>query len=1332
MQVADITLRIVSLNYNSTLLEMLGAPNFTDQFVYRVRPFRATVLRQLGADTVMGYMMVPVPTIELAAEFEINGVEFGDYHRNDADNNNIIELPILIPSRFGNYTLPPAVGGYPDFQNPLYTIYLPCFDGPGPYEATDVAWRRYLGKIVQELQDAFSHFDEARIVDLEAVHRNAFLYTFPVHIRPRYDAFISGWPQISSDRFWTRVSESFVSRLRITCLQLLYYLFLRFSPDGLEYDLDVFLRRMNYLGSPNVLEMARLEAIKIAVERIIIANNLRMQQGGMDIEYEDINVRIDALQPGDPQRDRLERLRQEAQNFNDDDLEAVNDWLIRNANRPITMDEARRRILDGANPLTQARRAMEAQQRNNRPVINVGDAPVQQALPRRPINLDPHGNPLGGGMDMDDDADSIRQDSYVDIDDQADAQSIGGVSAATGQSLAPPMTIERLIQLAQRDPVIAQLVAEEKLIAPGMDERGRIRWRRDLTADEAGKIYDKVKEAKNTANRMVSAEGILYDNLSATNRRESLVTELMTGQSAVFVALAESFRIVGPRVIWSRFCTLLNLPFSDTDLPGDIHQLVNALLGQGVSTAQIIKASKAFLEWFSSAKTEFRNARLPFVRNVLKKAAWGRESDAVGYQRLAGPQGAGTAPITKGIPTSSAATALDAEFRGVSTTTPILQVNRQFSSLVDTVNTIVDTDLFKQKEVLLNYRMQTVLGALNSLRSKLKASSMTRKPVEAVLSRANAPDLGQQGYYQSLSLFNTELGSIWPVNIKIRITDKNWKGGKGFGLYLITREAKAAYIAPETNRPADAATAADGHAVTPYVLFGGQRKTNYEISLAPYYGYVDTMYAPIKVPASSNQVMPELVSALNDGVPVVSAANKRVSRSMRAVADATELSKFSVNLVGRGYLSEMETVIVSSANTLARTMTSVYTARWPVRNQLDSITGAQLFTLGNFTDYIIRVPAVYYTRGNIYILVSLASEFKYQQVSVDQLRQFGLDQGIPNGELDVIINDYEANDVDAGGVRVQPAPVNAVLQAMNLEGERVQVPVAPVQALAGVQGAQGGAQGGQGGAQVRANVVPRPAQPDSRYILLRANMPLAIEMKAKYNRAQSMITAAVTELFRAFDTVSTIVASAGKTNRAYETAKSYFLTALNNIKRISLGSGESPPTNTQIQNLLDHATFYNEIAKKRGLENLSKSMHRPLKITGPGFGQLVVTDQAMLETHLSARLNEIATKISQVGPYMDNLYIYWPKDCDTGLQVAGGNDVPVKFWVEGFANRLDWIKYIQLMNWIRAQNYSSKQERTKINKNRITKFIKQDTTDLKKLIYTFGGQPSDYLDKRNN
>jgi len=52
------------------------------------------------------------------------------------------------------------------------------------------------------------------------------------------------------------------------------------------------------------------------------------------------------------------------------------------------------------------------------------------------------------------------------------------------------------------------------------------------------------------------------------------------------------------------------------------------------------------------------------------------------------------------------------------------------------------------------------------------------------------------------------------------------------------------------------------------------------------------------------------------------------------------------------------------------------------------------------------------------------------------------------------------------------------------------------------------------------------------------------------------------------------------------------------------------------------------------------------------------------------------------------------------------------------------------MSWIRNFTYANKMEKSKVNKNRVTSYLGRDTKDLKKLIYTFGGGPNDYLDKQ--
>lgn len=71
--------------------------------------------------------------------------------------------------------------------------------------------------------------------------------------------------------------------------------------------------------------------------------------------------------------------------------------------------------------------------------------------------------------------------------------------------------------------------------------------------------------------------------------------------------------------------------------------------------------------------------------------------------------------------------------------------------------------------------------------------------------------------------------------------------------------------------------------------------------------------------------------------------------------------------------------------------------------------------------------------------------------------------------------------------------------------------------------------------------------------------------------------------------------------------------------------------------------------------------------------------------------------------------------------------IPVTLVASGFTRLSDFIKYIGLMGWIRNFIYALKQERTKISQQRVRKYVKSDSKNLQKLVYTFGGEPSKML-----
>ena len=145
-------------------------------------------------------------------------------------------------------------------------------------------------------------------------------------------------------------------------------------------------------------------------------------------------------------------------------------------------------------------------------------------------------------------------------------------------------------------------------------------------------------------------------------------------------------------------------------------------------------------------------------------------------------------------------------------------------------------------------------------------------------------------------------------------------------------------------------------------------------------------------------------------------------------------------------------------------------------------------------------------------------------------------------------------------------------------------------------------------------------------------------------------------------------------------------------------------------------------------------MTRPLKL-GVGEATASVSDAKSVKGFLQAALGSVATDIIAGSPLYNNndqnlngqFCLYIPS-----TSISNGDRVVANITFDGYSgNVVGALSYLQTLIWIRNFNYGSKLERQKISKNRVSTFISQDTRQLKKLIYTFGGEPMRFLEKGN-
>lgn len=772
-----------------------------------------------------------------------------------------------------------------------------------------------------------------------------------------------------------------------------------------------------------------------------------------------------------------------------------------------------------------------------------------------------------------------------------------------------------------------------------------------------------------------AAKNLIEETSREETRREALL-KMIRGESEVAKLINSAVSTLGYESIARRIAGLL--PVKITDLHGmskisTMTEFINFFVRQRVTTSDLSSAIATVASAAKKIKSQLYKGSLAGVNMPPVVGNWEYAGEEEDYRKLKGPSTFGVAPINPEIPLKHSQNFLANEFLGVSPIVPVLKPISQFSSVVDKVSTIVDSDLFKNKEALLNYKHGSIIKALNDLKRQIKDNYAQRVPVEIRIDKGD----GSARFIPLGQAFGKELTGAYPITFKLKSLDKNFKGGKDFGIYMLCNEV----VRKE---------GVDFKPVVPYIQFGSRTKKTFEISLAPYFGYVDSMYAPLKVPNASGReaswgVRDEMQEFQVPGsdppaieqvrtVTVHSATEASpVPNIWRITADATNSSKISVNLAGRDY---------------ARALTS----------SIDAPLAAAVSSSWAFTR--LRVPKHFPRKTNALEFTSFLGKELSQKSLSDYLK----------GVI------FAASDDGFTSQALQADPTLSVTLVLL---------------------------SGQGYENVR-----RPYT-DAISHLGAWNDTTALFANEQSHRQtlKTLIESAKNNMVGAWSGFRTDVRVLSGVLRTKLMDGNDVLKAVDDLDdqlQLFVTSCDA-----LLSNSLAYRNWYNNfqatITKiQKQTEKLKIIMAKPeydwvktavqtraFRVSGPDIvGYTTAADGDALKSILNGRLGQAADAISQRDLYDRDLYVFLPAGC-TGATATERQDCLFRAHVDLFTDRSYWIRYIQVLSWIRNFNYSNKMERSKINRSRVTSYLNRDTKDLKKLIYTFGGEPNSYIEKRN-
>lgn len=759
-------------------------------------------------------------------------------------------------------------------------------------------------------------------------------------------------------------------------------------------------------------------------------------------------------------------------------------------------------------------------------------------------------------------------------------------------------------------------------------------------------------------------------------------THTIAGNQALMTAITKLTAIWGWKGFLNRLVPLLGLDIDPhtSEVVEDLPSLLSLLFSHGATISGVTQSLYRMRLTADRIKQQVSNAGLDGYRQYPFHGTWENIGPKDKYNQLRGPSGFGTAPIAKDVSLNAAARILSSDFAGVGTKQPVLKSLDQFADLVKQVNDIVDTDLFKNKEALLAFKYQTVMGALNDFKRQLNLKKV-RKPVDLQIVGNDV----NRARLQTLSSMSPEFETLYPIAMRLKTMDKNFKGGKGFGVYLCATE-----VADGLMRGVGGNVVAydDCGKFVPWANFGSKRKQAYDISIAPYFGYVDTMYSILKVPSPSGQTLGfpvdisrvpryqfdgqainpfnlgqenqapirQYLGDLPDELLPLELENATDQVVFRATADISDFSKFSINLMGKDNNKNFLVGLEEFRSSFMSGIVSFLGFNIPLTRDEDvsSATLVDVFWDNDYQNYFQNYPGY------------LEHEGKYFVLSLTGADSYGV-RSIPPDEL----NNWIENQ--------QNGVVTSLMAAIYNRQTRLHLIVTgAIRLLAQLQS------------------------------ILAKEMPGRIGLQSKVSRLHDILSGVDV-------TVSTCLTSQ---------------TSLRRLQEFSLQAGGPEPEWLAVVNdLLADINAGVGLRGENGAQFQSvfkMPRERSFRLTGPGLsGENLVNSQADLKLWLESRAKLVYQDLRAKDTYRHDLLFALPAGC-----VEPNKTATIRCWVEGFTEHEDWISYIQVMSWIRNHNYANKMEKSKINKTRVSSYLKRDVKDVKKLIYTFGGEPNEYMNRK--
>lgn len=668
-----------------------------------------------------------------------------------------------------------------------------------------------------------------------------------------------------------------------------------------------------------------------------------------------------------------------------------------------------------------------------------------------------------------------------------------------------------------------------------------------------------------------------------------------------------------------------------------------------------------FTEFGGNSIAGIREGRVHYDQGLAGYKSIARQ----GYRDVQPPGGYGAVPVDNRVESGQAFQMVRNMYKDIPRTTAALKPEAQFSDLLNRVNDEVDSGLYRYKEDLLNYKSNLVYTALNTLKKQLNDRKLRMGGDTFVFNNAVST------YYPT-----NGANAFFPVVIKLRVV--------GTGT-ILSSPAAGVYVVNSRN-PVEVSQ------VMKLVNFGTARRKEYNFALAPYFGYVDSMYGILKNPVL---------------IPEEKATNFRMTQQQTAFSQGLTIGthhRLTINVgksnalgVGGGdgtdYLVGMTTAFRAIVTQLASIRDAVARIHGVNVAQPDAQPNLRTITI-RMTHVIQGILGVYWNTG------------------------------IEDGRLTVVYADNTAHpllrnaNVVAFGVSMD---VNGTILVPRITGVRLnerQIAANQARLLGRVQV----------DAWYTENIGP---------LLAMVREKITPEVNAFWGERQALRIR-----------FNQIAQQNDFQWRIPEVPDARIVAFIDGI--LALSGFDSEPallaTYMGAQQVEFNRIFRDNLSILDFWANHLVDFDRPLRVPSnadPSATEVIDSKEHLL-TYLANRLEAQANSIQadylraagagvgpvrRVGANANAMIIPWGASA-IHMPVPANSELRVKVWLEGFDNPLAYIKYIQLMSWIRNFTYSRQQEKQKIARGRISKFVSADTRSLRKVVATFGGVPDTVIAKR--